>query len=57
MAVTAVGVPLMTPVEVLSVSPAGRAGKTAYETTPPPLLVGVLFVIAAPLVYVAGLLA
>jgi hypothetical protein len=40
----------MTPVVLFSVSPAGNAGETAYETTAPPLLVGVLFVIAVPLV-------
>ena len=55
-AVRVVGVPLMMPVEVFSVRPAGRAGETAYETTAPPLLVGVLFVITESLVYVAGLL-
>ena len=51
-----VGVPLMTPVEVFSVRPAGSAGETEYETTAPPLLLGVLLVIAVFLVYVAGLL-
>jgi hypothetical protein len=40
---------MMMPVDVLSVSPAGNVGETAYETTAPPLLDGVLFVIAAPL--------
>ena len=53
---SAVGVPLMTPVEVFSVRPAGSAGETEYETTAPPLLVGMLLVIAVSLVYVAGLL-
>ena len=46
----------MTPVEVFSVRPAGSAGETEYETTAPPLLVGLLSVIAEPVVYVAGLL-
>ena len=50
MAVTAKGVPLMTPVEVFSVRPVGNAGETAYETTAPPLLVGVLSVIAVSVV-------
>ena len=48
--------PLMIPVEVFSVRPAGSAGETEYETTAPPLLLGVLLVIAVFLVYVAGLL-
>jgi hypothetical protein len=51
-----VGVPLITPVDGLRFSPAGNAGETTYEVTAPPLLVGVLAVIAVPLVYVAGLL-
>ncbi len=55
-AVRAVGVPLMTPVEVFSVRPAGNAGETEYETTAPPTLVGMLLVISVSLVYVAGLL-
>ena len=55
-AVRVVGVPLMTPVEVFSVRPAGSAGETEYETTAPPTLVGMLSVIAVSLVYVAGLL-
>ena len=55
-AVRVVGVPLMTPVEVFSVRPAGSAGETEYETTAPPLLVGLLSVVAEPVVYVAGLL-
>jgi hypothetical protein len=46
----------MTPLEVLSVRPVGNAGETAYETTAPPLLVGLLSAIAEPVVYVAGLL-
>ncbi len=55
-AVKVVGVPLMAPVEVFSVRPAGSAGETEYETTAPPVLVGVLLVIAVSLAYVAGLL-
>jgi hypothetical protein len=46
----------MTPLTEFNVSPAGNAGKTEYETTAPPLLVGLLAVIAVSLVYVAGLL-
>ena len=49
-AVIAVGVPVITPVVVLKLSPAGSAGETEYETTGPPPLLGVLLVIAAPLV-------
>jgi hypothetical protein len=45
-----VGVPLMIPEEVFSVRPAGSAGETEYEVTAPPLLVGVLAVIAVYLV-------
>ena len=44
------GAPLITPVVGLRVSPAGNAGETTYEVTAPPLLVGVLAVIAIPLV-------
>ena len=36
--------------------PAGNAGETEYETTGPPLLVGLLAMIAVPFVYVAALL-
>ena len=50
------GVPLITPVDGLRVSPAGNSGKTTYEVTAPPLLAGVLAVIAVSLVYVAELL-
>jgi hypothetical protein len=49
-AVTAVGVPLMMPVLVLTLSPAGRAGLTLYVLTAPPLLVGLFGVICTPLV-------
>jgi hypothetical protein len=49
MAVTAVGVPLMMPVLVLRLRPAGRAGLILYEVTAPPVLVGLFGVIAVPL--------
>ena len=52
--VTAVGVPLITPVEVSSDKPAGREGETDHDTTGPPLDVGVAAVIAVPLVSVNG---
>ena len=50
--VTAVGVPLMSPVEVSSDKPAGSDGETEYETTVPPVEVTVAVVIAVPLVNV-----
>ena len=50
--VTAVGVPLRTPVEVSSAKPAGSDGETEYETTVPPVDVGDVVVIAVPLVNV-----
>ena len=50
--VTAVGVPLMAPVEVSSDKPAGRDGDTEYETTVPPVEVTVSVVMAVPLVNV-----
>ena len=49
---TAVGVPLMSPVEVSSDKPAGRDGETEYETTVPPVDVTDVVVIAVPLVSV-----
>ena len=49
---TAVGVPLMAPVEVSSDKPAGRDGETEYETTVPPVDVTDVVVIAVPLVNV-----
>ena len=52
---TAVGVPLMSPVEVSSDKPAGSDGDTEYETTAPPVDVTDVVVIAVPLVNVNGL--
>jgi hypothetical protein len=46
------GVPLMTPVVVLRLKPAGRAGFTEYEITVPPLLAGAFGVIGVLMVYV-----
>ncbi len=46
------GVPLMAPFEESSDSPAGREGETDQEVTVPPLDVGVVVVIAVPLVKV-----
>ena len=43
-----VGVPLMAPVVVSRVNPAGRDGDTAYDTTAPPVEVTVSVVIAVP---------
>lgn len=40
--VTAVGVPLISPVVVFNVKPAGRLGDTDQEATAPPLAVGVI---------------
>ena len=51
--VTAVGVPLIAPVEVSSDKPAGSDGDTEYETTAPPVEVTVSVVIAVPLVNVS----
>jgi hypothetical protein len=50
--VTAVGVPLIAPVDVSRAKPAGRDGDTEYETTVPPLDVTVAVVMAVPLVKV-----
>ena len=49
---TAVGVPLMSPVEVSSDKPAGNDGETEYETTVPPVDVTDVVVMAVPLVNV-----
>ena len=45
----AVGVPLIAPVELSIDSPEGRVGETDQEVTVPPLDVGVIVVIATPL--------
>ena len=45
---TAVGVPLISPVEVSSDKPAGSDGETEYETTVPPVEVTVSVVMAVP---------
>ena len=49
---TAVGVPLISPVEVSSDKPAGSDGETEYETTVPPVDVTDVVVMAVPLVNV-----
>ena len=49
---TAVGVPLMAPVEESIESPAGSEGQTAQDVGVPPLTVGVTVVIADPFVSV-----
>ena len=49
---TAVGVPLMAPVEESRESPAGSDGETAQDVTFPPLEVGVTVVMAVPFVSV-----
>ena len=48
--VTAVGVPLIEPVDVSRDKPAGSDGDTEYETTAPPVDVTVSVVIAVPFV-------
>ena len=53
--VTADGVPLISPVEVLNDSPAGKLGEIVQAVTAPPLDVGALGVIALPFVSVNGL--
>ena len=47
---TAVGVPLMAPVDESNESPAGRDGETDQVVMAPPLVVGVTVVMAVPLV-------
>ena len=49
---TAVGVPLMVPVEVSRERPAGSDGETEYEMIVPPFDVGDTDVICVPLVSV-----
>ena len=48
--VTAVGVPLIAPVEESRASPAGRDGDVDHEVTVPPVEVGVAVVMAVPFV-------
>ena len=50
--VTAVGVPLMAPVEASKDNPAGSVGETDHDVIVPPLTVGVTVVIAVPFVRV-----
>ena len=50
--VIAVGVPLVSPVDVLREIPAGSEGDTDQEVTAPPVEVGETVVIAVPLVSV-----
>jgi hypothetical protein len=52
---TAVGVPLITPVDVLKINPAGTDGEIDQETTAPPVDVGVAFVMTESFVNVNGL--
>ena len=47
---TAVGVPLIAPVDESKAKPAGSEGDTDQEVMVPPLTVGVVVVIAVPLV-------
>jgi len=51
--VIAVGVPVMSPVDVSSDKPAGRDGDTEYVTTVPPVDVTAAADIAVPLVKVS----
>ena len=46
---TAVGVPLIAPVEESKDKPAGRDGETDHEVTVPPVIDGVTVVIAVPM--------
>ena len=47
-AVAVVGVPVIMPVPVFKLKPAGKAGLTEYEVGAPPLLLGELAAIALP---------
>ena len=49
---TAVGVPLIAPVEESKDKPAGKEGETDHEVTVPPVIDGVTVVIAVPFVNV-----
>ena len=48
--VTAVGVPLMAPVEASNDKPAGREGETDHDVIVPPFAVGVVVVMVVPFV-------
>tara|TARA_B100000674_G_scaffold436994_1_gene397514 strand:- start:8 stop:268 length:261 start_codon:yes stop_codon:yes gene_type:complete len=50
--VTAVGVPLMAPSDEANERPAGSEGETDQDVTVPPVVVGVVVVMAVPLVKV-----
>ena len=52
---TAVGVPLMAPVDVSKVRPDGSVGEMDHEDTGPPLALGVTVVIATPFAKVSEL--
>ena len=45
---TCVGVPLIAPVLLLRLNPAGRPGDTVYEVTAPPLLAGLFAEMGVP---------
>ena len=47
---TALGIPLISPVDESMERPAGSVGWVSHESTKPPLAVGVTAVIAAPTV-------
>ena len=49
---TAVGVPLIAPVDESNDKPAGREGETDHEVIVPPFAVGVAVVMVVPLVKV-----
>ena len=51
-----VGVPVIAPVPVFKLNPLGNAGLTEYDVAAPPLLLGVLVVMAVPGQYVAELI-
>ena len=53
--VTAVGVPLISPVVVFNVKPAGRLGDTDQEAIAPPLAVGVTVDMDTPFASVSEL--
>ena len=52
---TAVGVPLMAPVDESNAKPAGSDGETDHDVIVPPLEVGVAVVMVVPLVRVKEL--